>query len=206
MEDGHSRYTISSSPSTIDVTSFMFITRDDLHNSGALCCVTVWHFERRCCFVGVAATKTMCSASHYDLGKKSEFWMPKFFGWFLCCWQCLQLVLGLTMLVLVHVVVVLVVLEGWVVAANGNVPSSQNPNSNKLGTSLIVVYYKSVKEESGVGATKVGWGNVADCPAVEGECSEDDTTYEDYSSVQKPAFCVIGEPDFDSGPPWTRMS
>ncbi|CAA2999391.1 Hypothetical predicted protein [Olea europaea subsp. europaea] len=40
-----------------------------------------------------------------------------------------------------------------------------------------------------------------DCSLVEVECSEDDTTDEDYSSVQKPAFFVKGEPDFDSGPP-----
>ncbi|KAL2456939.1 uncharacterized protein Fot_56583 [Forsythia ovata] len=40
-----------------------------------------------------------------------------------------------------------------------------------------------------------------DCSVVEGECSEDDDTDEDYSSIQKPAFSVSGEPDFDSGPP-----
>ncbi|CAI9770900.1 unnamed protein product [Fraxinus pennsylvanica] len=43
--------------------------------------------------------------------------------------------------------------------------------------------------------------DVLDCSVVEGECSEDDTTDEDYGSIQKPAFLVTGEPDFDSGPP-----
>lgn len=36
---------------------------------------------------------------------------------------------------------------------------------------------------------------------MEGECSEDDDSDEDYSSIQRPAFLVTGEPDFDSGPP-----
>ncbi|KAK7844144.1 gem-associated protein 2 [Quercus suber] len=35
----------------------------------------------------------------------------------------------------------------------------------------------------------------------EEECSEDDDSDEDYASIQKPAFLVEGEPDFDSGPP-----
>ncbi|KAL6507444.1 hypothetical protein OROGR_023639 [Orobanche gracilis] len=39
------------------------------------------------------------------------------------------------------------------------------------------------------------------CSAVEGECSVDDDSDEDYSSIQRPAFFVTGEPDFDSGPP-----
>lgn len=33
------------------------------------------------------------------------------------------------------------------------------------------------------------------------ECSEDYDSDEDYSSIQRPAFLVEGEPDFDSGPP-----
>ncbi|KAL3635017.1 hypothetical protein CASFOL_022071 [Castilleja foliolosa] len=37
--------------------------------------------------------------------------------------------------------------------------------------------------------------------AEEEECVEDDDSDEDYSSIQKPAFLVTGEPDFDSGPP-----
>ena len=35
----------------------------------------------------------------------------------------------------------------------------------------------------------------------EEECSEDDDSDEDYASIQKPAFLVEGEPNFDSGPP-----
>lgn len=35
----------------------------------------------------------------------------------------------------------------------------------------------------------------------QGECSEDYDSDEDYSSIQRPAFLVEGEPDFDSGPP-----
>ncbi|GER27872.1 survival of motor neuron protein-interacting protein [Striga asiatica] len=37
--------------------------------------------------------------------------------------------------------------------------------------------------------------------ALEGEYSEDDESDDDYSSIQRPAFLVTGEPDFDSGPP-----
>ncbi|WJZ88001.1 hypothetical protein VitviT2T_007340 [Vitis vinifera] len=33
------------------------------------------------------------------------------------------------------------------------------------------------------------------------ECSEDSDSDEDYGSIQRPAFLVEGEPDFDSGPP-----
>ncbi|KAK6146295.1 hypothetical protein DH2020_020164 [Rehmannia glutinosa] len=39
------------------------------------------------------------------------------------------------------------------------------------------------------------------CSVVEEECSEGDDSDEDYSSIQRPAFLVSGEPDFDSGPP-----
>ncbi|CAA0839376.1 spliceosome protein-related [Striga hermonthica] len=39
------------------------------------------------------------------------------------------------------------------------------------------------------------------CSALEGEFSEDDESDDDYSSIQRPAFLVTGEPDFDSGPP-----
>uniref|UniRef100_A0A2N9ELG7 Gem-associated protein 2 n=1 Tax=Fagus sylvatica TaxID=28930 RepID=A0A2N9ELG7_FAGSY len=35
---------------------------------------------------------------------------------------------------------------------------------------------------------------------LEEECSEDYDSDEDYASIQKPAFVVEGEPDFDSGP------
>ncbi|TXG64256.1 hypothetical protein EZV62_011250 [Acer yangbiense] len=36
---------------------------------------------------------------------------------------------------------------------------------------------------------------------LEEKCSEDYDTDEDYASIQRPAFLVEGEPDFDSGPP-----
>lgn len=39
------------------------------------------------------------------------------------------------------------------------------------------------------------------CMVLEGECSEDYDSDEDYASIQKPAFLVEGEPNFDSGPP-----
>ncbi|XP_062095971.1 uncharacterized protein LOC133801723 [Humulus lupulus] len=38
-------------------------------------------------------------------------------------------------------------------------------------------------------------------PIVEGDYSEDDDSDEDYASIQRPAFAVKGEPNFDSGPP-----
>ncbi|PQM33866.1 uncharacterized protein Pyn_07017 [Prunus yedoensis var. nudiflora] len=36
---------------------------------------------------------------------------------------------------------------------------------------------------------------------LENECSEDDDSDEDYASIQRPAFVVEGEPNFDSGSP-----
>ncbi|KAI9195417.1 hypothetical protein LWI28_014670 [Acer negundo] len=36
---------------------------------------------------------------------------------------------------------------------------------------------------------------------LEEKCNEDYDTDEDYASIQRPAFLVEGEPDFDSGPP-----
>lgn len=33
------------------------------------------------------------------------------------------------------------------------------------------------------------------------ECGEDDDSDDDYASIQRPAFLVDGEPNFDSGPP-----
>lgn len=36
---------------------------------------------------------------------------------------------------------------------------------------------------------------------LEEECSEEDDSDEHYGSIQRPAFHVEGEPDFDSGPP-----
>lgn len=38
------------------------------------------------------------------------------------------------------------------------------------------------------------------CPAL-GDYSDDDDSDEDYSSIQRPAFSVEGEPNFESGPP-----
>lgn len=35
----------------------------------------------------------------------------------------------------------------------------------------------------------------------EAECSEDYESDNDYASIQRPAFLVEGEPNFDSGPP-----
>ncbi|KAI4334744.1 hypothetical protein L6164_013456 [Bauhinia variegata] len=40
-----------------------------------------------------------------------------------------------------------------------------------------------------------------DSSVLEGECSEDSDNEDDIDSIQKPAFLVEGEPDFDSGPP-----
>ncbi|KDP42852.1 hypothetical protein JCGZ_23794 [Jatropha curcas] len=37
--------------------------------------------------------------------------------------------------------------------------------------------------------------------SLEAACSEEEDSDEDYASVQRPAFLVEGEPDFDSGPP-----
>lgn len=46
------------------------------------------------------------------------------------------------------------------------------------------------------------YGDEDSLVAVEGECSEDDDSDEDYyNSILKPAFLVEGKPDFDSGPP-----
>ncbi|KAH9727776.1 spliceosome protein-like protein [Citrus sinensis] len=39
------------------------------------------------------------------------------------------------------------------------------------------------------------------CMVLEGEWSEDYDSDEDYASIQRPAFLVEGEPNFDSGPP-----
>lgn len=39
------------------------------------------------------------------------------------------------------------------------------------------------------------------CPFSEKECSEDDDSDEDYASIQRPAFFVDGEPNFESGSP-----
>lgn len=44
-------------------------------------------------------------------------------------------------------------------------------------------------------------GDEDNYPDVEGEYSEDDDSDEGYASIQRPAFVVQGEPNFDSGPP-----
>lgn len=36
---------------------------------------------------------------------------------------------------------------------------------------------------------------------IEEVCYEDDNSDDDYDSIQRPAFLVEGEPDFESGPP-----
>lgn len=36
---------------------------------------------------------------------------------------------------------------------------------------------------------------------VEEVCYEDDNSDDEYDSIQRPAFVVEGEPDFESGPP-----
>ncbi|KAJ7957382.1 gem-associated protein 2-like [Quillaja saponaria] len=43
---------------------------------------------------------------------------------------------------------------------------------------------------------KDGWTDL-----VEGDCNKDDDSDEEYASIQKPAFSVEGEPNFESGPP-----
>ncbi|RAL52253.1 hypothetical protein DM860_016102 [Cuscuta australis] len=44
-------------------------------------------------------------------------------------------------------------------------------------------------------------GNENEDSFVEGEDNDYDDSDDDYSSIQRPAFFVAGEPDFDSGPP-----
>ena len=44
-------------------------------------------------------------------------------------------------------------------------------------------------------------GDEDKCEAVEGEDGKEDLSDEEYASIQRPAFLVEGEPDFDSGPP-----
>lgn len=44
-------------------------------------------------------------------------------------------------------------------------------------------------------------GDEDDYEDVEGEHNEDDDSEDDYASIQRPAFLVEGEPNFDSGPP-----
>lgn len=44
-------------------------------------------------------------------------------------------------------------------------------------------------------------GDEDKCEDVEGEDDKEDLSDEEYASIQRPAFLVEGEPDFDSGPP-----
>lgn len=44
-------------------------------------------------------------------------------------------------------------------------------------------------------------GDNGDNSILEGECSEEEDSDDDYASIQRPAFLVDGEPNFDSGPP-----
>lgn len=39
------------------------------------------------------------------------------------------------------------------------------------------------------------------CGEYENIIDEDDSSSDEYESIQRPAFLVEGEPDFDSGPP-----
>lgn len=38
------------------------------------------------------------------------------------------------------------------------------------------------------------------CTGNEDDCSEDDDSDAEYNSIQRPAFVVTGEPNFDAGP------
>lgn len=42
--------------------------------------------------------------------------------------------------------------------------------------------------------------NPVGCSSLK-ECTEDYDSDDDYASIQRPAFSVEGEPNFDSGPP-----
>ena len=43
--------------------------------------------------------------------------------------------------------------------------------------------------------------NNKDSNDLEEECSEQEESSDEYESIQRPAFLVEGEPDFESGPP-----
>ncbi|XP_027177089.1 uncharacterized protein LOC113776152 isoform X1 [Coffea eugenioides] len=66
------------------------------------------------------------------------------------------------------------------------------------------VFALSGEEYSENAENENAYENLIDPPGLhvieQDECLEDDSD-EDYSSIQKPAFFVTGEPDFDSGPP-----
>lgn len=42
--------------------------------------------------------------------------------------------------------------------------------------------------------------DIDSCTGIEDDCCEDDDSDAEYNSIQRPAFVVIGEPNFDAGP------
>lgn len=52
-----------------------------------------------------------------------------------------------------------------------------------------------------LGPSHESFGGEDACTFLEEECNEDEDSDEDYASIQRPAFLVEGEPDFESGPP-----
>lgn len=56
--------------------------------------------------------------------------------------------------------------------------------------------------ESGAHASSMNYSAIEQpCEDYEGVDDEDESSDDEYGSIQRPAFLVEGEPDFDSGPP-----
>nr|XP_010930173.1 uncharacterized protein LOC105051424 [Elaeis guineensis]XP_029122397.1 uncharacterized protein LOC105051424 [Elaeis guineensis] len=87
---------------------------------------------------------------------------------------------------------------GSVVAQEYDGLWASNPQKKKHGG-------KKKEKETDHGNTYVGSENctiVEDlCDEYENTIDEDDSSSDEYESIQRPAFVVEGEPDFDSGPP-----